>query len=223
MFTTRCRLNYYPQETLHRLLSRASYGMSLWIFIKKGCSTHYSDGIMGAMASQITSVLIVHSSVCSDTDQRKHKKSASLASMKGIHQWPVVSLTKVLYRGKCFHLMTSSYVIGLLSNIMLWCSVMTHCWMIEIFGVRKYIYTLVKIIMETPLPKKPLCNWRLSFIEVVFSLKSTSITTTDMMIQNHFPLVEYQNELTTSNYERYHAYAQNICTNITYVRHISVI
>ena len=91
----------------------------------------------------------------------RHRSKKTLASMKGIHQWPVVSLTKVLYRGKCFHLMTSSYVIGLLSNIVLWCSVMTHCWMIEIFGVRKYIYTLVKIIMELPLPKKPFCNWKL--------------------------------------------------------------
>ena len=34
---------------------------------------------MGMMASQITGVLIVYSNVCSDSDQRKHQSSASLA------------------------------------------------------------------------------------------------------------------------------------------------
>ena len=37
------------------------------------------DVIMGAMASQITGVSIVCSNFCSDTDQRKHQSSASLA------------------------------------------------------------------------------------------------------------------------------------------------
>ena len=45
--------------------------------------THYNDVIMGAMASQITSVSIVYSTVCSDTDQRKHQSSASLAFVMG--------------------------------------------------------------------------------------------------------------------------------------------
>ena len=34
--------------------------------------THYNDVIMSVMASQITYVLIVYSTVCSDADQRKH-------------------------------------------------------------------------------------------------------------------------------------------------------
>ena len=42
-------------------------------------SVHYTDVIMGAMAYQITSVLIVYSAVCSSTNQRKHHSSASLA------------------------------------------------------------------------------------------------------------------------------------------------
>ena len=41
-------------------------------------SHHYSDAIMSAMASQITSVSIVYSTVCSGTDQRKHQSSSSL-------------------------------------------------------------------------------------------------------------------------------------------------
>ena len=52
---------------------------------------HYSDVIMGAMASQITSLTIVYSTVYSGADQRKHQSSASLAFVWGIHQWPLNS------------------------------------------------------------------------------------------------------------------------------------
>ena len=69
----------------------------------------YSDVIMSTMASEITSVSIVYSTVCSAADQRKHQISTSLAFVKGIHQSPVNSRTKVQERGNCFHLMTSSY------------------------------------------------------------------------------------------------------------------
>ena len=40
---------------------------------------HYSDAIMGAMASQITSLSIVYLTVYSGADQRKRQSSASLA------------------------------------------------------------------------------------------------------------------------------------------------
>ena len=46
---------------------------------------------MGAMASQITSLTIVYSTVYSGTDQRKHQSSASLAYVRRIHRWPVNS------------------------------------------------------------------------------------------------------------------------------------
>ena len=46
---------------------------------------------MGAMASQITSVSIVYSTVCPGIDQRKHQSSASLAFVRGIHRGPVNS------------------------------------------------------------------------------------------------------------------------------------
>ena len=55
---------------------------------------HFNDVIMGAMASQITSVTIVYSTVYSDTDQRKHQSSASLAFVRGIHRSPVNSRHK---------------------------------------------------------------------------------------------------------------------------------
>ena len=52
---------------------------------------HYNDVIMGAMASQMTSLAIVYSTVYSDADQRKHQSSVSLAFVWGIRRWPVNS------------------------------------------------------------------------------------------------------------------------------------
>ena len=43
---------------------------------------------MGAIASQITSLTMVYSTVYSDADQRKHHSSASLAFVWGIHRGP---------------------------------------------------------------------------------------------------------------------------------------
>ena len=55
---------------------------------------HYGDVIMGAIASQITSLMIVYSTVYSDANQRKHQSSTSLAFVQGIHRGPVNSLHK---------------------------------------------------------------------------------------------------------------------------------
>ena len=47
---------------------------------------HHSDVIMSAMASQITGVSIIYSTICSGTYQRKYQSSASLAFLRGIHR-----------------------------------------------------------------------------------------------------------------------------------------
>ena len=47
---------------------------------------HYNDVTMSAIASQITSLMIVYTIVYSGTDQRKHLSSASLAFVRGIHR-----------------------------------------------------------------------------------------------------------------------------------------
>ena len=52
---------------------------------------HYGDVIMGMIASQITSLTIVYSTVYSDADQRKHQSSATQAFVLGIHRGPVNS------------------------------------------------------------------------------------------------------------------------------------
>ena len=68
----------------------------LWVKLVLDLYIHYYDVIMGAVATQITSLTIVYSTVYSDADQRTHQSPASLAFVRGIH------------RGPGFHLMTSS-------------------------------------------------------------------------------------------------------------------
>ena len=46
---------------------------------------------MDTVASQITSLTIVYTTVYSDADQSKHQTSASLAFVRGIHRGPVNS------------------------------------------------------------------------------------------------------------------------------------
>ena len=95
----------YPSSTkIHRQLAIAHIKYLLYI------KMHYDDIIMGAMASQITSLTIVYSTAHSGADQRKHQSSASLAFVRGIPRWPVNSPHKwPVTRKKCFHLMTSSW------------------------------------------------------------------------------------------------------------------
>ena len=75
-------------------------------------ATHHNiDVIMTTMASQITSLTVVYSTVYSDADQRKHQSSTSLAFVQGIHRDRWITRTKGQLRGKCFHLMTSSCLV----------------------------------------------------------------------------------------------------------------
>ena len=60
---------------------------------------HNSDVILSTMASQITRVSIVYSTVCTDANERKHQSSASLAFV-GAHKGPI--------RWKMFLLIMSS-------------------------------------------------------------------------------------------------------------------
>ena len=73
--------------------------------------SHYDDVIMATIASHITSRTIVYSVVYSDTNQRKHQSSASLAFVREIHRDRWIPRTNGQLRGKCFHLMTSSCII----------------------------------------------------------------------------------------------------------------
>ena len=57
---------------------------------------HYDDVIISAIASQITSLTIVYSTVYPGADQSKHESSASLAFVWGIHRGPIQPFTIVV-------------------------------------------------------------------------------------------------------------------------------
>ena len=63
---------------------------------------------MTTMAYQITSLTVVYSIGYSGVDQRNHQSPASLAFVWGIHRDRWIPRIKGQWRGKCFHLMTSS-------------------------------------------------------------------------------------------------------------------
>ena len=65
---------------------------------------------MSVMVSQITSFTNLYSIIYSDTDQRKHQSSTSLAFVGEFtsHHW--IPNTKGQQCGKCFHLMVSSWM-----------------------------------------------------------------------------------------------------------------
>ena len=69
---------------------------------------YYYDVIRSTMASQITGVSIVYSTICSGAVERNHQSSASLSFVRGIHRGPMDSLHKGQWRGKCFHWVMSS-------------------------------------------------------------------------------------------------------------------
>ena len=70
--------------------------------IKISFASHYNDAIMGSIASQITSIMVVYSTVYSDADQRKYQSSASLAFVWGIYRRPVNSPHKWAVTRKVF-------------------------------------------------------------------------------------------------------------------------
>ena len=75
-------------------------------------TVNYGDVIMSAMASQITGVSMICSTVCSGADQRKHQSSAPLAFVRGIHRWPVNSPHKGPVTRKIFPFDDVIMVIG---------------------------------------------------------------------------------------------------------------
>ena len=79
-----------------------------WFPFFSSAYMYYTDVIMSAMASEITGVSVVYSTVCSGADQRKYQSSAPMTCVRGLHRWPVNLPHKGPVTRKCFHLMTSS-------------------------------------------------------------------------------------------------------------------
>ena len=67
---------------------------------------HYSDAIMGAMVSQITSLAIVYSNIHSGPKYLSSSHWPLCGEFTG-DRW--IPRTNGQWRGKCFHLMTSSW------------------------------------------------------------------------------------------------------------------
>ena len=99
----------YLMTMMSRTSQIITHSHEIVIFIHDLTSLHYSDAIMTTMASQITSLAVVYSTVYSDADQRKHRSSASLAFMRGIHRGPVNSPHKGPVTRKMFHDLTLNY------------------------------------------------------------------------------------------------------------------
>ena len=66
-------------KIIYRVISCLSLATGNWTAAYVTCLFHYNDIIMGLMASQVTSLTVVFSTVYSGADQGKHQSSASLA------------------------------------------------------------------------------------------------------------------------------------------------
>ena len=102
MKITRIYLDHHTPKAKQNMVKTWAY---FTMYIRYQCNyVYHNDVIMGAIASQITSLTIVYSIVYSDTDQRKHQSSTSLVFPGD--RW--IPCTNGQLRGICFHLMTSS-------------------------------------------------------------------------------------------------------------------
>ena len=92
---TSIRSSFLYHGTPHMAFVVGKQNISMWMTWNMDSmqilQPHYTDVIMSAMASEITSVSIVYSTVCSCANQRKHQRSASLVFVREIHRGPVNS------------------------------------------------------------------------------------------------------------------------------------
>ena len=100
---------------------------------------------MSVMASQITGVSIIYSSVCSGADQRKPQSSASLSFVRGIHRWPVNSPHKGPVTRKMFPLDDVITMVVIISNNASLIGLVMHCmtatvWQDAIYSSQDIIY-----------------------------------------------------------------------------------
>ena len=86
---------------------------------------HYIDVIMTTIASQITSLKIVHSTVYPGADQSQHQSSASLAFVWGIHRRPVNSPHKWPVMWKMFPF--DDVIMESIGSMTIWSSIKTWC------------------------------------------------------------------------------------------------
>ena len=101
-------------------------------------SLNYNEVITTTMASQITSLTIVYSTVYSGADQNKHQSSASLAFVRGIHRGPVNSPHKWPVTWKMFPF--DDVIMG---NILRWSTNRLHVQLLDFQMIEASIYDSV--------------------------------------------------------------------------------
>ena len=102
---------------------------------------HYNDVIMSAMAPQITSVNGLFR-----RRSKKHHSSASLAFVRGIHRWPVISAHKGPVTRKMFPVDDVIMAPELSFNHMLW-YIMTA----TLFGSQLFVALAIEVMAVVPL------------------------------------------------------------------------
>ena len=122
-------------------------------------TTHYDGVRMGAIASQITSLTIVYSTVYSDAIKRKHQSSTSLAFVWGIHRGRWIPRTKGQLRGKCFHLMTSSWELFSYA-----CRFQSHYWLAWLIAWWQQTAWMTQTDLDVALH-----SWERHFMETLFT------------------------------------------------------
>ena len=154
----------------HWLGAHTKWSLGTNIFCDGGYSSsirkflgHYDDVIMSAIASQITSLTIVYSTVYPGTDQSKHQSSASLAFVWGIHREPVNSPHKWPVTRKMFPFDDVIMVKGP------WLTHWRYCTLVLIFDTC--------LSMNGYVDKRYLCGrcwraYRINFMAILWSIYS---------------------------------------------------
>ena len=144
---------------------------------------------MGTIASQITSLTIVYSTVYSDADQIKHQSSVSLAFVWGIHRGQVNSLHKWPVKRKMFPfddvIMPRRIFSATDLDFGMWSSLMIITKNNKALSKKKKHVTLVAIfrtaILVPCLYVKPLqLIWRLGTSRFHLQVPTLSVSCTDL-------------------------------------------
>ena len=81
-------------EKTHNKTARVYHTVCYFFTMHRHIAQHYGDVIMSTVASWITSLTIVFSTVYSGADKRKHQSSSSLAFVRWIHRERWIPRTK---------------------------------------------------------------------------------------------------------------------------------
>ena len=145
--------------------------------ISKNHGEHYSGIILGAMASEITSLTLVYWSIYSGVDHRKHQNSASLVFVWGIHRWPVNSHHKWPATRKMFPfddvIMSKSCIDSNQYTCIFTCT-LTHSH-IRLYWIDINVYGTLKVYVLAMHTRGHASGWNTNDLWKVVSIKTCGI------------------------------------------------